>query len=100
MNPPATAAPSATAQAAAPAPAAPWWRFGFVWMVVGGPAVVVVASFITLWLAMRSPDPVVAEDYYQRGLAINQTLEAAAQPLTPALKGRNHAATPSEDVPR
>jgi hypothetical protein len=22
----------------------PWWRFGMVWMVVGGPAVVVVAG--------------------------------------------------------
>ena len=40
----------------------PWWKFGFVWLVVGGPAVVVVASFITLWIAIRHPDPVLDED--------------------------------------
>jgi hypothetical protein len=62
--------------------------------------VVVVASFVTLWLAVRSPDPVLEEDYYQRGLAINKTLAAQDQRLTPALKGRNHAATPASQVPR
>lgn len=73
-----------------------------MWMVVGGPAVVVVASFVTLWLAIRTPDPVVSEDYYQRGININRTLEAQQSEgaLTPALKGRNHAATPAGQVPK
>ena len=44
---------------------APWWKFGHVWLVVSGPVVVVVASFITLYLAVTRPDPVVSEDYYQ-----------------------------------
>lgn len=73
-----------------------------MWMVVGGPAIVVVASFVTLWLAIRTPDPVLSEDYYQQGININRTLEAQ-QPegtLTPALKGRNHAATPTGQVPK
>ena len=78
----------------------PWWKFGYVWLIFGGPAVVVVASFITLWLAIRTPDPVVDEDYYQRGIAINKTLEAQEPTMTPALKGRNHAATPANHVPR
>ena len=34
----------------------------------------VVASFITLWLAITSSDGLVTEDYYKKGLAINQTL--------------------------
>ena len=46
----------------------PWWRYGYVWLLISGPAVVVVAGFITLWIAASQPDPVVAEDYYQRGL--------------------------------
>lgn len=75
----------------------PWWRFPLLWMVLAGPAVVVVASFVTLWLAMRSPDPVVAEDYYRQGIEINKTL--ADKKLMPALSGRNHAATPADDVP-
>lgn len=78
----------------------PWWKFGFVWLVVGGPAVVVVASFVTLWLAIRTPDPVVDENYYQQGIAINKTLAAKEQSLTPAMRGRNHAATPEQHVPR
>ena len=35
-----------------------WWRLPIVWMVIGGPAIVVVASFVTLTLAIRHPDPV------------------------------------------
>lgn len=42
---------------------------------MAGPAIVVVASFITLWLAIRSDDGLVTEDYYRKGLAINRTLK-------------------------
>ncbi|NDZ18450.1 nitrogen fixation protein FixH [Variovorax sp. WS11] len=66
-------------------------------MVMAGPAVVVVASFVTLWLALRTPDPVVEADYYRRGIEINKAL--ADKKLMPALAGRNHAATPADDVP-
>ncbi len=93
-----TAIPSA-AQAAGPA-SQPWWRHGHVWLIIAGPAIVVVAGFVTLWLAVRQPDPVLAEDYYQRGLDINKTLrQQNAAAMAPALKGRNHAATPAQDRP-
>lgn len=78
----------------------PWWKFGHVWMVVAGPAIVVVASFITLYLAITRPDPVVSEDYYRKGIEINKTLgrdsaadAAIAASLAPAIQARNHAAT-------
>ena len=73
----------------------PWWAYSLVWMVIAGPAVVVVASFITLWLAIRTPDPVVAEDYYRRGIEINKTLAADRKSTLPAMQGRNHASTPT-----
>ncbi len=78
------------------APSAPWWRHGMVWMLIAGPVAVVVAGFATLALALRTPDPLVAEDYYRRGIEINKTLaqEAAGKSLMPAQQGRNHAATP------
>ena len=79
-----------------PARSAPWWRHGFVWLVIAGPAVVVVAGLSTLWIAMRSPDPVVTPDYYRRGIEINRALAAAHKAELPALQGRNHAATPAE----
>jgi hypothetical protein len=63
---------------------APWWRFPMVWLVVGGPLLVVVASFVTLGLALRYPDPVLHA-------APAAADDSAA--LQPALQARNHAAT-------
>jgi hypothetical protein len=76
-----------------PVKAAPWWKFGYVWLVVLGPSVVVVASFITLYLAVTRPDPVTDENYYQKGMALNKTMGANASNMAPAEQGRNHAAT-------
>lgn len=78
----------------------PWWRFGYVWLVIAGPAIVVVAAFVTLFLALRYPDPVLSEDSYRKGLAVNQSLANPAASLAPAVQARNHAATgvaPSPD---
>ena len=52
----------------------PWYREPWPWLLMAGPAVVVVAGFVTLWLAITSDDGLVADDYYKQGLAINQTL--------------------------
>lgn len=71
----------------------PWWRFGHMWLVVGGPFTVVIASFITLYLAISVPDPVVDVDYYRKGIEINKSLDAKHDGLVPAMQGRNHAAT-------
>ncbi len=53
----------------------PWYREWWVWFVIALPATAVVASMITLVLAIRSSDGMVAGDYYRRGLAINEQLE-------------------------
>ena len=93
---------AAQAQAPASEPSLPWWRHAHVWLLISGPAIVVVAGFVTLWLAIRTPDPVVEEDYYQRGLHINETLRKQQQQgdrsMMPAVKGRNHAATADESM--
>lgn len=70
---------STVSSSATPA-AAPWWKFGHVWLVLAGPLVVIVAGFITLWLAMSRPDPVVAEDYYQRGIDIRRCVHIVLFP--------------------
>ncbi len=74
-------------------PTPPWWKFGHVWLVLGGPIIVVIAGFITLYLAVSRPDPVVSQDYYRKGIEINKTLEADPASLAPAVQARNHAAT-------
>lgn len=57
--------------------AQPWYRERWPWILMAGPAVVVVAGLVTAWLAVRSDDGLVVDDYYKRGLAINQTLGRA-----------------------
>jgi len=80
-------------------PAAPWYRYGHVWMLIAGPAIVIVAGIATAYIAMRSPDPLVAEDYYRQGIEINKTLAAQQEKaLLPAMQGRNHAATPESNT--
>ena len=63
-------------------PVSPWWRHGMVWMILGGPFVVVIASFATLLIALAHPDPV---------LPVRAATSDAQQP---AVQARNHAATP------
>ena len=78
--------------------ALPWWKFGHVWLVIAGPAVVVVAAIVTAVIAVRYADPVVESDYYRRGMEINKRLAAHERAKLPALQGRNHAATPADDA--
>ena len=60
-------------------PSAPWYRQRWPWFLILGPAIVVIAGFYTLYLALHTDDGLVADDYYKRGLAINQTLARTAR---------------------
>lgn len=55
----------------------PWWRVKMMWLVLGGPAAVVVAGVATMVIAVRGADTVVTSPQQQ-----------------PAVQARNHAATP------
>jgi uncharacterized protein len=57
------------------APLRPWYREPWPWILMAGPAGVIVAGTVTVWLAVVSSDGLVADDYYKRGLAINQELK-------------------------
>jgi hypothetical protein len=59
----------------------PWWRYPIVWLVVGGPAAVVVASLYTVGIAVRHVDPVLD----------TSPKEAVALKDAPAMQARNHA---------
>ena len=82
-----------------PYAAKPWWTFGMVWMIILGPAVVVVAAFATLYLAITIPDPVLpTEAMNPRNAIENQgKLEAA---MAPAMQARNHASTGVVPAPK
>lgn len=51
-----------------------WFQEPLVWLVISLPLSAVVAGFYTLWLAVRSADGLVIDDYYRQGLAINREL--------------------------
>lgn len=61
-----------------------WWRVPMVWLVISGPAIVVVAGFATLAIAIANPDPIVI------------SVPARTASELPAVQGRNHAATHAE----
>jgi hypothetical protein len=57
---------------------APWYRQGWPWFLILLPLTVVIACFVTLYLALSTDEALVRDDYYKEGLAINQRLEAEA----------------------
>lgn len=61
----------------------PWYREPWPWILMSGPAAVIVAGAITTWMAFATADGLVADDYYKRGLGINAVLrrEQAAEQL-------------------
>ena len=71
-------------------PSRPWWHFGHVWLVIAGPAIVVVAGFLTFYLAVRSPDPVLPTSPAPGASASGQGTGITE---APAMQARNHAAT-------
>lgn len=66
----------------------PWWRVGMVWLVIGGPLIVVIAGIGTAVIAVRGADPVL------------NTQDSSGFSERPAIQGRNHAATPGTTQPR
>ncbi|MEI6738021.1 MAG: FixH family protein [Pseudomonadota bacterium] len=52
----------------------PWYREPWPWLLMSGPAIVVVAGFFTMYLAVSGQDGLVVDDYYKQGKSINQSL--------------------------
>jgi hypothetical protein len=88
-----------TSPAVAPDPVPPvsWWRVPHMWMVVGGPLVVV--SLITAFIAVKNADPVLDKAVFERDREAALALQGQAKAealikLQPAHQARNHAASP------
>lgn len=59
--------------------ARPWYREPWPWILAAGPFIVVIAALYTAWLAVKSNDGLVTEDYYRKGLSANQTITRSEQ---------------------
>ncbi len=53
----------------------PWYREPWPWLLMVAPASAVIGGAITIWLAVTHADPLVVDNYYKEGLAINQVLD-------------------------
>ncbi len=50
----------------------PWYRQFWPWFLIALPACVVVASLVTVYIAVDNADSLVDDNYYKEGLAINE----------------------------
>jgi uncharacterized protein len=77
-----------------PLNATPWYRERWPWLLMAGPATVLVAGAWTGWLAFARQDALVVGDYYKKGKAINQDLrrDRAAAALHAQVTLRHDAA--------
>jgi hypothetical protein len=57
----------------------PWYREPWPWLLMLGPAIVVVAGLNMMVVAFRGADGLVADDYYKQGLGINRVIERDAR---------------------
>jgi hypothetical protein len=53
----------------------PWYRQFWPWFLIALPGSVVIASFVTLWLAISRPNPMVVDDYARIARSTEQRLE-------------------------
>ncbi len=77
-----------------PSNASPWWSYGHVWLVISGPLLVVVASFISAFVAFQGNDTVLQAKDESEIAALRALQSTSNRNLVPAIQARNHAATP------
>jgi hypothetical protein len=53
----------------------PWYREPWPWFLMALPAIAVIGSLTSAYLAVQGADPIIEDNYYQRGLEINSTLQ-------------------------
>lgn len=56
-----------------------WTREPMVWMVIGIPLTSVIMGLVMITIALKHQDGLVADDYYKRGLEINEVIEREAR---------------------
>ncbi len=74
-----------------PATPPPWYRQRWPWLLIAPPLVAVIGGIVTIVLAVRSNDGMVAADYYKRGLAINAELSRSERAVELGLIGEVQA---------
>jgi hypothetical protein len=53
----------------------PWYTYRWPWLLMVMPAVALIGSLATIWIAVKNHDGLVEDDYYKKGLEINQMID-------------------------
>ncbi len=68
----------------------PWYKEPYVWFVIFFPSLAIVSGAVMIYLAISSNDGMVVDDYYKKGLEINQTLERDQAAIAHQLEANLH----------
>lgn len=82
-----------------PTPPPPWYRQFWPWFLLSLPALAIVGSLVSFWLAAHSADALVVDDYYKQGKAINRSLARAQMAANLQWRAELHFPAEAEDKP-
>lgn len=68
----------------------PWYRQFWPWFLISLPAIVVVGSMFTIYMAVTTEDGLVTDDYYKEGLAIRKDAARAEAANALGVRGSLH----------
>ncbi|MEE2979743.1 MAG: FixH family protein [Pseudomonadota bacterium] len=60
------------------APARPWWREPWPWLLMAGPFAAMIGCGVTIWLATSHPDAAIHDNVVRRGLVVEKPAAAPA----------------------
>lgn len=66
----------------------PWWKEPWPWILIGLPGSVVVASLVTIAIAVMHADSLVTQHYYRKGLAVGHDIDKELRAKALHLQGR------------
>lgn len=79
--------------------ARPWYRERWPWILMAGPAAVVVAGVITAWIAFANADPLVVKDYYRHGIELSAAMKRQQALAAEAARAAAPSAPPAGATP-
>lgn len=66
----------------------PWYKEPWAWLLMCGPFIVVIAGFVTFYIAADTQDSLVTDDYYKEGKYIHLLIERDQMALQKKLTGQ------------
>lgn len=66
----------------------PWYKHPWPLFLLSIPLATIIAGIITTWIAVQTRDPLVEDDYYKQGLAVNKKIASENEARARLIKGQ------------